>query len=167
MLSNCRLLKTLESSLNTKGIKPVHLKGNQSWIFFGRAHAEDEAPILWPPDVKSQLNGKGPDAGKDWGKEEKGATKDEMVGWHDRLHGHEFELTLEIVKDREDWCAAVHVVAKSGTWLSDWTTPLYTDWLGASPGEWHLSWIIRETAMGSSEGRAFQAEGRARERSLG
>ena len=117
--------------------------------------------------MKSQLIGKDPDAGKGWGKEEKGATKDERVGWHDRFHGQEFEQTLEIVKDREDRRAAVHEVTKSGTWLTDWTPPLYTDRLGASPGEWHLSWIIRETAVGSSEGRAFQAEGRARERSLG
>ena len=74
------LEKTLESSLDWKEIKPINPKGNQSWIFIGKTDAEDEVPILWPPDVKSQLIGKGPDSGKDWGQEEKGATEDEMVG---------------------------------------------------------------------------------------
>ena len=66
-------------------------KGNQPWIFTGRTDAETEAPILWPPDVKSWLIGKDPDAGKDWGQEEKGMTEEEMVGWHHQLNGHEFE----------------------------------------------------------------------------
>ena len=89
------LEKTLESPLDCKEIKPVNPKGNQSWIFIGRtaAEAEAEAPVLWPPDVKSQLIGKDPDPGKDWGQEEKGATEDEMVGWHHRRNGHEFEQT--------------------------------------------------------------------------
>ena len=72
-------------------IQPVHPKGNQSWIFIGRTDAEAEIPILWPPDVKNWLIGKDPDTGKDWRKEEKGMTEDEMVGWHHRLNGHEFE----------------------------------------------------------------------------
>ena len=84
--------KTLESPLGCKEIQPVHPKGNQSWIFIGRTDAEAEAPILWPPDAKSWLIGKDPDAGKDWG-QEKGAAEDEMVGWHHRLNGHEFEQT--------------------------------------------------------------------------
>ena len=74
--------------------KPAHPKGNQSWTFTGRTDAEDEAPILWPPDAKSRLTGKDPDAGKDWGQEEKGMTEDEMVGWHHQLNRHEFEQTL-------------------------------------------------------------------------
>ena len=86
--------KTLESPLNSKETQPVHLKGNQSWIFIGRTDAEGEAPILWPPDSKSWLIGKDPDAGKDWGQEEKGATEDEMVGWHHQLNGQKFEQTL-------------------------------------------------------------------------
>ena len=88
------LEKTRESPLDSKEIKLVNAKGNQAWIFFGRTDAEAEAPILWPPDAKSQLIGKDPDAGKDWGQEENGAAMDEMVGWHHQLHGHEFEQTL-------------------------------------------------------------------------
>ena len=85
------LEKTLEGPLDSKKIQPVHSKGNQSWIFTGRTDAEAETPILWPPDVKNWLLRKDPDAGKAWGQEEKGTTEDEMVGWHRRLDGHEFE----------------------------------------------------------------------------
>ena len=84
-------LKTLESPLNCKEMKPVNPKGNQSWIFIGRIDAEAETPILWPPDAKNWLIGKYLDAGKDWRQEEKGLTEDEMVGWHHQLYGHEFE----------------------------------------------------------------------------
>ena len=82
------LEKTLESPLDCKGIKPVHPKGNQSWIFIRRTDAEAETPILWPPDAKKWLIGKDLDAGKDWGQEEKGTTEDEMVIWYHRLKGH-------------------------------------------------------------------------------
>ena len=85
------LEKTLESPLDSKDIKPVDPKGNQSWIVTGRTDAEAEAPILWPPDAKNWLIGKDPDAGKDWRQEEKGTTEDEMAGWHHWLNGHEFE----------------------------------------------------------------------------
>ena len=88
------LEKTLESPLDGKEIQPVHPKGNQPWILIGRTDAEAEAPILWPPDVKSQLTRKDPDTGKDWRQEEKGTTEDEMVGWHRRLNEYEFEQTL-------------------------------------------------------------------------
>ena len=84
------VLKTLKSPLDCK-IKPVHPKGNQSWIFTGRTDAEAETPILWPPDGKNWLIGKDPDAGQDWRPEEKWMAEDEMVAWHHRLHGHEFE----------------------------------------------------------------------------
>ena len=84
------LEKTLESNLDSKEIQPVHSKGNKSWIFIGRTDAEAETPILWPPDVKNWFIGKDPDGGKDW-EQEKGTTEDEMVGWHHRLNGHEFE----------------------------------------------------------------------------
>ena len=83
------LEKTLENPLDCK-IQPVHPK-DQSWVFSGRTNAEAETPILWPPHVKSCLIGKDPDAGRDWGQEEKGTTEDEMVGWHHRLNGHESE----------------------------------------------------------------------------
>ena len=85
------LEKTLESPLDCKVIQLVNPQGNQSWIFIGRTDAEAETPILWPPDVKSWLIWKGPDAGEDWRQEEKGTTEDEMVGWHHRLDPHEFE----------------------------------------------------------------------------
>ena len=85
------LEKTLESPLDCKEIQPVHSKGDQSWVFIGRTDAEAETLILCPPHSKSWLNGKDPDAGRGWGQEEKGMTKDEMAGWHHRLYGREFE----------------------------------------------------------------------------
>ena len=85
------LEKTLENPLDCKEIQPVHSKGDQSWMFIGRTDAE--APILWPPDSKRQLIGKDPDAGKDWGQEEKRTTEDVIVRWHHWLNGHEFEQT--------------------------------------------------------------------------
>ena len=87
------LVKTLESPLDCTEIQPVHPKENQSWIFIWKTDAEAEAPLFWAPVVKSRLIGKDPDAGKDWRREEKGVTEDEMVGWHHRLNGHELEQT--------------------------------------------------------------------------
>ena len=87
------LAKTLKIPLDCKEIQPVHSKGDQFWVFTGRTDAEAETPILWPPDVKSWLIWKDPDAGKDWGQEEKGTTEDEVVGWHQRLNGNGFEWT--------------------------------------------------------------------------
>ena len=83
--------KTLESSFDRKEIQPVHPKGDQPWVFFGRNDAKAKAPVLWPPDAKSGLIGKDSDAGRDWGQEEKGMTEDEMARWHHRLDGREFE----------------------------------------------------------------------------
>ena len=85
------LEKTPKSHLDCKEIQPVHYKGNQSLIFIGRTGVEAESPILWPPDGKNWLIWKDPDAGKDWRQEQKGTTEDEMVGWHHRHDGHEFE----------------------------------------------------------------------------
>ena len=113
------LEKTLESPLDCKEVKPVNPKGSQSWIVIGRADAE--VPVLSPPDLKSQLTGKDPDAGKDWGQKEKEASEDEMVAWHHRLNGHEFEQTAGD-GEGQTCHAAVHGVAKSWTWLSNWTT---------------------------------------------
>ena len=87
------LEKTLESPLDCKEIQPVHPTEDKSWVFIGRTDAEAETPILWPPHVKSWLTGKDPDAGRDWGQEEKGTTEDEVAGWHHWLDGHEFEWT--------------------------------------------------------------------------
>ena len=84
------LEKTFESPLDYKEINSIHPKGDQSWMFIGRTDAEAEAPILWSPDAKNWLIWKDPDAGKDWGQEEKGMTEDEMAGWHHRLNGREF-----------------------------------------------------------------------------
>ena len=87
------LEKILESLLDSHEIKPVNTRGDQSWVFIGRTDTEAEAPICWPPDVKSQLFGKASDAGKDR-RQEKGTTEDKMVGWHHQLDGYEFEQAL-------------------------------------------------------------------------
>ena len=87
------LEKTLESPLDCKEIQPVHSKRDRPWVFLGRTDAKAETPVLWPPHAKSWLTGKDPDAGRDWGQEEKGTTEDEMAGWHHRLNGHEFGWT--------------------------------------------------------------------------
>ena len=85
------LEKTLESPLDSKEIQPVHPKGDQSWVFFGRNDSKAETPVLWAPHSKSLLIGKDSDAGRNWGKEEKGTAEDEMAGWHHRLDGRESE----------------------------------------------------------------------------
>ena len=121
MLQTVVLEKTLESPLDSKEIKPVNPKGKQPWIFTGRTDAEAEMPILWPPHMNSRLIGKDPDAGKDWGKEEKGAAEDEMVGLHHWLDGHEFEQTPGVGDGQEGLSAAIHGVSKSQTRLSHWT----------------------------------------------
>ena len=115
------LEKTLESPLDSKEIKSVNPKGNQPWIFTGRTDAEAEAPILWSPDAKSWLTGKDPDAGKDWGQEEKRATEDEMIGWHLSLNVHEFDQTLG---DSEVSCRSCSLVC-----CSPWGHKDMTEWL--------------------------------------
>ena len=114
------LEKTLESPLGCKEIQPVHSK-DQPWDFFGRNDAKAETPVLWPPHAKSWLIGKDSDAGRDWGQEEKGMTENEMAGWHHRLNGRELSELQELVMDREAWCAVIHGVTESRTWLSGWT----------------------------------------------
>jgi len=119
------LEKTLESLLDCKEIKPVNPQVNQSWIFIGRMDAEAEIPVLWPPDVKNWLIRKDPDAGKDWRQEEKGTTEDEMVGWHHRLDGHEFEQALGAGDGQGSLaCCSPWVFKKSDKtkWLN-WTEP--------------------------------------------
>ena len=90
------LVKTLESSLDWKEIRPVHPKGDQSWVFFGKTDAKAETPVLWPPHAKSWLIGKDSDAGRDWRQEEKEMTEDEMAGWRHRLDAQEFGWTLGV-----------------------------------------------------------------------
>ena len=95
------LERTPESPLDCKEIQPVHSKGDQAWLFFGRTDAKAETPILWPPHAKSWFIGKDSDAGRDWGQEEKGMTKDEMAGWHHQYDGHEFGWTLGVGDGQE------------------------------------------------------------------
>ena len=121
------LEKTLESSLDSMEIKPVHPKGNQPWIFIGRTDAKAETPTLWPPDAKSWLTGEDPDARKDRRQEEKGTTEDEMAGWHHRLNDHEFDQTPGDGEGQEARWAAVHGVTKSQTGLRDWTSTTKTN----------------------------------------
>ena len=113
------LEKTLESPLDWKEIQPVHSKGDQSWVFFGRNDAKAGTPILWPPQAKCWLIGKDSDAGRSWG-QEKGMTEDEMAGWHHRLNGREFEWTPGVGDGQGGLACCNSWVAKSQTRLSDW-----------------------------------------------
>ena len=140
------LEKTLKSPVDCKKIKPIYPKGNQSWIFIGRTDAEAEAPVLWPPDVKNWFIGKDPDAGKDWRWEEKGTTEDEMVGWHHRLHGHEFEQALWV----GDGQRSLENCSPWGHKESDTTERLnWTELMGLVGCQW--SWIMTGKVTGAME----------------
>ena len=130
------LEKALGSPLDSKEIQPVHPKGNQSWILISRTDAEGKTPLLWPPAVKTWLIWKDSDAGKDWKREEKGMTEDEMVWWHHQLHGLEFEQALG-VGDGQGSLACFSPWSRkeldTTKWLSEWVKLLSRVWLFASP----------------------------------
>ena len=126
MLLYCGVGEDSWESLGQQEIKPVNPKGNQPWIFIGRTDAE--APIIWPPDAKSLLIRKDPDAGKDWRQEEKGTTEDDIDGITDSMD-MSLSKRQEMIKDRGAWRAAVHGVAKVG---HNWTE------LKAGAGPWNL-----------------------------
>ena len=134
MLSNCGE-ETLERLLDCEEIKPVNPKGNQLWLFIGRTDTEAEALILWHLDAKSPLIVKDPDAGKEWRQKEKGAAKDEIVSITDSM-GMYLSKLQEIVKDRGARCAEVYGIAKSWTWLSNWTTQQQTTVSSWAPDFW-------------------------------
>ena len=150
MLWTVVLEKTLENPSDCKELKPVHPKGDQSWMFIGRTHVEAENPILLLPDVKSWPIGKDPEAGKDWGPEEKGTTEDEMVGWHHRLNGHVFGWTPRVA-DRQGCLACC------GSWGCrvgyDWVTEL--NWTRNLKWEntWHVLYGLKKLRYKNS-GRA-------------
>ena len=144
---NVVLEKTLESPLDWKEIQPVHPKGNQSWIFIGRTDAEAETPILGPPDAKSWLIGKDPDAGKDW-RQEKGMTEDETVRWHHWLNGHEFEETPGVGDGQGGLVCC-------GSWgckeldMTEWLN--WTDWYAwvSHMSQWVKNLPVRQLDTGS------------------
>ena len=153
MFLNCGVGEDSWESLGDpcKEIQPVHPKGNQSWIFIARTDAEVEAAILWPPDAKSWLIWKDPDAGKDWRREEKGMTEDEMAGWHHQLKGHEFEWTTG-VGDGQGGLACCRMwghkesdMTERLNWTElNWTQALTTWCLLLSSETWpnkYLTWI--------------------------
>ena len=127
--------RRLLSPFDRKEIQPVHPKGNQFWIFIGRTDAEAEASILWPPDAKNWLIGKDPDDGKDWRQEEKGMTEDEIVGWHHRLDGHEFEQAPGVGDDQ----GSLACCSPWGRKESDTTEQMnWTDWPNSAASQLRL-----------------------------
>ena len=136
------LEKTLESPLDCKEIQPIHSEADQPWVFFGRNDANAETPVLWPPHAKGWLIGKDSEAWRDWGQEEKGTTEDEMAGWHHGLDGRKSEWTAGDGDEQGAWCAAIHGVAKSWTWLSDWTQLNWKRWKELEKYTPNLPWWL-------------------------
>ena len=146
------LEKTLESPLDCKDIKLVNTEGNQSWILIERIDAEAEASILWPPDAKSWLIRKDPDAGKDWRQEEEGTAEDEMVGWHHRLNGHGFEQALG-AGDRQGSLACC---SPWGHRESDTTEQL--NWIKLNYNGWEWADLIQMTSIFITVGKDLLEE---------
>ena len=133
MLLNCGIGEDSWESFELQGDQTSQSKINQLWIFLGRTDAEAETPILWPPDVKNWLTGKDPDAGKDWRQEEKGATKDEIDGWHHRLDGHEYEQALEAADGQGSLvCCSLWGHKKSDMIELNWMVTMVSTWLDHS-----------------------------------
>ena len=132
------LEKTLENPLDSKEIKPVHPKGNQSWMFFRSTDAEAETPILWSPDTKNWLTVKDPDAGKKWRQEEKGMTEGKMVGWHHWLDRHEFEQALGF-GDEQGSLACYSPWGHKESYMTDWLN-WYKLKQGGVESEDHKGW---------------------------
>ena len=157
MLLNCGIGR---DSWESKETQPVYPTGNQPWIFIRRTDAEAEAPMLRPPGVKSQFIRKDPDAGKDWGQEKKEAIDDEMVGWHHRLNGHEFEQTVGNSEGQGSLACCSPWGCKESDTLRDWTTTKpfnstsltsqYTVWI-ASKLAYLLSSIFPSISVFSNE----------------
>ena len=139
--------------LDCKKIQPVHPKGNLSWIFIGRSDSETETPILWPPNVKSWLIRKDPDARKAWWQEEKGMTEDEVVGWHHWFSGHEFEKTLGVGDGQGGlaccgpWGHKVSDLTEGLNWLTPKSTKpaclifVSDNMIKIENAEWHQAWV--------------------------
>ena len=146
MLLNCGVGKSLESPLDCKEIQAVHSKGDQSWVFIGRTDAEAKTPILWPPHVRSWLIGKDPEAGRDWGQEDKGMTEDEMAGWHHLLDGREFEWTPGIADGQGGLACCYSWGRRVG---HDWATELnWTELIPLHTG--HLcTWVRMSSSVHS------------------
>ena len=158
------LEKTLESPLDCREIQPVHPKGDQSWVFFGRTDAKAETPVLWPPHAKSWLIGKDSDAGRDWGQEERGRQR--MMRWLDGFTDS-MDMSLSelqvLVMDREAWRLAIHGVTKNWTWLRDWSDLIWSDGFSNSqvrmweldlkkgwvPKNWCFQIVMREKTLES------------------
>ena len=126
---------TLKSPLDCKEIKPVNPKGNQPWILIEKTGSEAETSILWPPDAKSWLIGKNADIEKDWRQEEKWVTEDEMVGWHHRFNGHEFDQALGVDGGQGTLACSSPWGHKEWTWFRNWTTTGKIRVQNWSPGE--------------------------------
>ena len=150
------LEKTPEIPLVSKETKPVNLKGNQPWIFIGRTDAKAEAPILWPPDSKSQLIGKDPDTGKDW-RQEKSMTEDELAGWIINVMDMNLGKLWEMVGDREAWRAAVRGVLENQKQLGDWTTISVNSVQGCVASE-RITWVQKRLVFKTGKWRGYSQQ---------